>query len=107
MSGELHNECGAVGTPRPTKTIDKPVGTAVPSRPDSPPSTAVLSLSNPISNQPTERNDTMNEIEKLRAEARDAIATFNCDMTDNDFELLAMRLASIGDRFERATEQTL
>ena len=49
----------------------------------------------------------MNEIEKLRAEARDAVATFNCDMTDNDFELLAMRLASIGDRFERATERTL
>ena len=34
-------------------------------------------------------------------------ATFNRDITDNDFELLAMRLASIGDRFERATERTL
>ena len=54
-----------------------------------------------------ERNDTMNEIEKLRAEARDAVATFNRDMTDDDFELLAMRLAAIGDRFERATERTL
>ena len=65
----------------------------------------------------------MNEIEKLRAEARDApllghrfatrlrlggyFATFSRDMTDDDFELLAMRLASIGDRFERATERTL
>ena len=49
----------------------------------------------------------MNEIEKLRAEARDAVATFNCDMTYNDFELLAKRLASIGDRFERATERVL
>ena len=49
----------------------------------------------------------MNEIEKLRAEAKAAVATFNCDMTDNDFELLAMCLASIGDRFERATERTL
>ena len=49
----------------------------------------------------------MNEIEKLRAEARDAVATFSCDMTDIDFELLAMRLASIGDRFERATERVV
>ena len=55
----------------------------------------------------TERNDTMNEIEKLRAEARDAVATFSREMTDDDFELLAMRLAAIGDRFERATERTL
>ena len=65
----------------------------------------------------------MNEIEKLRAEARDAplighrfatrlrlggyVAAFNRDMTDDDFELLAMRLAAIGDRFERATERVL
>ena len=49
----------------------------------------------------------MNEIEKLRAEARDAVATFNREMTDDDFELLAMRLAAIGDRFERTTECVL
>ena len=60
----------------------------------------------------------MKEIEKLRAEARTApllghrfatrlrlggyVATFNRDMTDGDFELLAMTLADIGFRFEDA-----
>ena len=102
MSNELHNGSGAVGTPRPTKTTDKPVGTAVPSRPDSPPSPAVSPLLNPISNHPTERNDTMKEIEKLRAEAKAAAATFNRDMADGDFELLAMTLADIGFRLEDA-----
>ena len=54
MSDELHNGCGAVGTPRPTKTIDKPVGTAVPSRPDSFPSSAVeaVEFANSTTTQP-------------------------------------------------------
>ena len=59
----------------------------------------------------------MKEIEKLRAEARTApllghratrlrlggyVATFNRDMNDGDFELLAMTLADIGFRLEDA-----
>ena len=44
----------------------------------------------------------MKEIEKLRAEARTAVATFNRDMTDGDFELLAMRLGDIGFRLDDA-----
>ena len=38
----------------------------------------------------------------LRAEAKAAVATFNRDMTDGDFELLAMTLADIGFRLEDA-----
>ena len=60
----------------------------------------------------------MKEIEKLRAEARTApllghrlrrlaslggyVATFSRDMTDGEFELLAMTLADIGFRLEDA-----
>ena len=44
----------------------------------------------------------MKEIEKLRAEAKAAVATFDRDMTDGDFELLAMTLADIGFRLEDA-----
>ena len=44
----------------------------------------------------------MKEIEKLRAEAKAAVATFNRDMNDGDFELLAMTLADIGFRLEDA-----
>ena len=47
-------------------------------------------------------NETMNKIEKLREEARAVVASYGNDTSEEDFELIAMKLASIGWRLEDA-----